>query len=309
MELLLWFALFIVFLAVLIFSADRFVKFGSRIGVMLGIPQFVIGITIIALGTSAPELVTSLFAVMLGTSDFVAGTVVGSNVANLLFIVGMSALMVKTIYSKWNLVKIDIPILAATTLLLIFTLYDGTVYWYEGLILLAGYAAYIWYFATLHREEPGIRVHSESMLPNIIFLLLAIAGVYAGARVSMLSLIKISELIGRHTSFLAATVFAFATSLPELIVSLAAIRRKNVELALGNILGSNVFNSTIILGLPALLTPVLVPESIIVVGIPFLIGAVALYAISLLDRKISKFEGLYFLLLYALFIVSILLFK
>jgi cation:H+ antiporter len=309
MGILFWIIVLLVSLIVLIKASDYFVKFGSKIGLLLNIPQFVIGITIIALGTSAPELVTSIIAMLKGNTEFVAGTVVGSNIANILVIVGVSAIMVKHIRSKWDLIRVDIPILVATTLLLIFVLVnDATpvVVWYESLILLGGYLTYIWYFTSIHSQQ---KVTASKPEPNVLLflgLLGCMAGIYIGGEYTMRSVIALKDLFGlTDTSIIGISAIAIATSLPELVVSITAIRKHNIELAFGNILGSNVFNTCVVLGASGLIGPVIVSSAVIKVGIPFLIAAIVLYSVSLLDRKITKYEGVYFLLLYLLFLVSL----
>jgi cation:H+ antiporter len=306
MSLLLWTIVFIVSLVVLIKAADYFITIGSKIGLLFNLPPFIIGITIIALGTSAPELVTSILAFLAQQTEFIPATIVGSNISNILLIVGASALIVKHITSKWDLIRVDIPILAATTALLIFVLADGVVERPEALFLIAGYAIYILYFTSIHKQQKLVTKKPQPSLLLFLGLAGCIAAIYFSAEYTLKSVIALSALFGLpDTSFIGISAVAIATSLPELIVSIKAIRRHNIELAFGNILGSNVVNATLVLGLPVLFGPIMVSPMVLSVGVPFLIGAVALYAVALLDRKITKYEGLYFLLLYGVFIYSL----
>ena len=306
MGILLWSIILLISLIVLIKASDYFVTFGSKIGLLFDIPQFVIGITIVALGTSAPELVTSILAIFSGSTEYVVGTVVGSNISNILLIVGISAIVAHQIKSKWDLIRVDIPILVATTALAVFVIIDGQVQWYEGLVLLIGYAVYIWYFSAIHHEAKPIERKPSPSFMLFFGLAICMGAIYLSAKYALQSVIALTDILALpDTSFIAMSAVAIATSLPELLVSLSAIRKNNIELAFGNVLGSNVFNVCVVLAIGTLVHPLAVSASVLEVGVPFLIAAVVLYSISLLDRKITKYEGVYFLLLYALFLMAL----
>lgn len=333
MSLFLWIIIFIVSLALLIFSAGRFTKAAEKLGLALGIPAFIVGITIVSIGTSLPELMTSLLAVfrstpILDTTPVVIGDVVGSNIANTLLIIGVVALLVRKLEVKRSLIELDIPLLLLSTALLVFVAYDGTINWIEGVILLLGFGIYLRYTLSDHshekvdvkegvaeevekvrkpiwgifrRKEAEARLEGKLILQLIVFSIL----IYVGAKYTIDSLIEISDLIGIGTSVLAASAIAIGTSLPELFVSGAAALRGNHDIAMGNIFGSNIFNALFITGVPALIKPLTVPPEVIYIGIPFLIGATVIYVFSAISKKIYIYEGAIYLLIYIVFIAKL----
>ncbi|PIS42524.1 MAG: conjugal transfer protein TraR [Candidatus Kerfeldbacteria bacterium CG08_land_8_20_14_0_20_40_16] len=328
MTLIIWLFIFIVSLIVLIFSADRFTKAAEKLGVALGIPAFIVGITIVSIGTSLPELMTSLLAVfrstpVLDATPIVVGDVVGSNIANILLITGIVVILVRKLEVKRSLIELDIPLLLLSTALLILVAYDGVINWMEGIILLLGLGVYLRYSLSDHAREKvamgeeekirrpiwGIfrnkeqkaRVEGKLILNLIIFSIL----IYIGARYTIDSLINISDLVGIGTSVLAASAIAVGTSLPELFVSGAAALRGNHDIAIGNIFGSNIFNALFIIGVPALIKPLTVPTDVLQIGIPFLIGATVVYVFSAISRKIYIYEGAIYLLIYVVFIAKL----
>lgn len=300
-----WSGVFIASLIILIKSADYFINYASKLGLILRIPPFVIGLTIVALGTSIPELITSLVAIIDGSPEFIAGNVVGSNIANILLIVGVCVIAAKKIRSKLDLIRIDVPLLTLTTAVLIFVLWDGKVQFHESLMLCMGYITYIWYFTSIHRTEPFSEKRPEHTLGLYLGILACIVGIYIGAEFTIRSVQNLTLIFELpDTSIIAATAVALGTSLPELVISYKAIMQKNVALAFGNIMGSNVINASLIMGLPGLFTTLPVTSNVITIGLPFLATAVLLYSITLIDKQVTKFEGVFFLLLYALYLAS-----
>ncbi|MBU1952536.1 calcium/sodium antiporter [Patescibacteria group bacterium] len=331
--LVLWIIVFIISLLVLIFSADRFTKAAEKLGMALGIPGFIIGVTVVSVGTSLPELMTSIIATvrsteLLDTTVVVLGDVVGSNIANILLVVGIIVLMVKKIEVKRSLIELDIPLLLLSTTLLILVAYDGTVNFIEGIILLVSFAVYIKYSLSDHSREKvdvegevgedvekvrkpfwGIFRHrtEEARFEGKQILYIIIFGffLWIGAKYTVDSLVGISEIVGIGTSVLAASAVAISTSLPELFASGSAALRGKYDIAMGNVFGSNIFNALFVVGIPALIKPLTVPTEVITIGIPFLIGATLVYVFSAISKKVYVYEGVIYLLIYGLFLAKL----
>jgi cation:H+ antiporter len=329
MILLFWIFIFIVSLFILVKSADYFIGFSERLGLNLGIPQFIIGVTIISIGTSLPELISSLIAVFKDSTEIVAGNVVGSNIANILLIIGLTALFAKKLIVERDLIDIDLPLLASATAgLVVVVLWDGKVSWQEGIVALLAYSIYLLYTIRVReKEEIGTKSLTRLILESFFFrfrkkekvptereikkesklkllLALAISGffIWLGAEYTIRGVIEISRLLNIGTSVIALSAIAIGTSLPELAVSLKAVKRKNYEIALGNVFGSNIFNGSLIIGFCSLFKPLVVSSAVLAIAVPFLIISTLLYIFSGISRKIYHFEGAMYLLIYILFI-------
>jgi len=332
--LIFWILIFILSLVLLVKSADWFVESAEKIGLALKISPFIIGVTIVAIGTSFPELASSIAAVLKGASEIVTANVVGSNIANILLIVGLSAVAARTLLVKRSLIDLDAPFLAAATGLFIFIVWDGKIVFGEGILLLLAFMVYFLYTIFQRREEiitpelmevlPGgmeikvlpsraerrrkeIKEKSTKLNFKVfLFLILGIIGLIIGANYTIESVLKISEFLKIPTALIAITAIAVGTSLPELVVSVRAAIKKKYEIALGNIFGSNVFNVLIVAGIPALIKPLAIDSLTFLVGLPFLVIATLLFIISGISRRIHIWEGAMYLLIYILFIVKLL---
>lgn len=297
---------FIISLFILVKSSDWFTDAAERLGVVLGIPQFIVGVTIVAAGTSLPELATSFVAVLKGNSEIVAANVVGSNIANLLLIIGIVAVVVRHLKVEWELIKVDLPLLLASAFLLTFMLWDGTFTFIEGLFLLVGYIVYIFYSVSLHTKEKKSR--KKNLDGKTVFVILGAAFlIYLSAEYTIQSLVSFVELdfirsMGIDTTKVAITAVAIGTSLPEVSVSIAAARRKNFEVALGNVIGSNIFNSFVVISIPAFFGALMVTQPVLTIAVPVMIAATLMYLVSTQDREVSNYEGAVFLLFYVAFL-------
>jgi len=325
-----WSLIFILSLAVLVKSADWFVESAEKIGISLKISPFIIGVTIVAIGTSFPELASSLAAVFKESSEIVAANVIGSNIANILLIVGFSAVVARRLQVRRSLIDIDLPLLASTTVLFGFILWDGRVVWQEGTLLLLAFLVYLFYTVRQRSEQPAKPLPEEAVPEKIVevlpsrverrkikkpverlnfqvffFLTLGIMGLALGANYLIDSVLKLAEIFKIGVSVIAILGVAVGTSLPELVVSVRAAAQKKYEIALGNIFGSNVFNILIVMGLPGLIKPLVVDEITFKIGFPFMVIATLLLVISGITRRISIWEGSMFLLIYILFVVKL----
>jgi len=311
MSLFFWVGIFIVSLAVLIKAADYFTDSASALGRILGLPQFIIGVTIVSIGTSLPELASCISAVSKGVTDMVAGNVVGSNIANIFLVIGLATVLSKKgrLEVTRNLINLDLPLLAGGgIIMMIMLLWDGQVTFWEGIIALIGYFIYLHY--TLVYREKKRKKEKEAKRGKIDWkiisgLILGAIFIYYGANYTIESVMKISEILNIGTAVIALTAVAIGTSLPEIFVSISAARKGNDAVALGNVFGSNIFNGFMVLGIPALIKTLDVPSVVLSVAIPFFVAATVLYVISGITRKIYKWEGAMYLLIYALFIAKL----
>ena len=311
MSLLFWIGAFLISLAVLIKAADCFTNSAGKVGRFFGLSPFIVGVTIVSIGTSLPELASSISAVLKGATEMVAGNVVGSNIANILLVVGLAAVLSKKgrLQVTRNLINLDLPLLAGgSIILMLMFLWDGKVTFWEGIIALAGYLIYL-HYTLKHKErkekKEGKAKKEKLNLKIILGLVFGAIFIYYGANYAIESVVKISEILNIGTAVIALTAVAIGTSLPEIFVSISAARKGNDALALGNIFGSNLFNGFVVLGIPALIKTLDVTPIILSVGIPFFIAATLLYVISGITRKIYKWEGAMYLLIYILFIAKL----
>ena len=331
--LIIWILIFILSVALLVKSADWFLESSERIGLALKISPFIIGVTIVAFGTSFPELASSIAAILKGATEIVAANAVGSNITNILLIVGLSAIAARTLIVKRSLIDLDSPLLGICTFLFVFVMWDKKIVFGEGILLVLGFLVYLLYaiFQKRLEETEGETPEITEVLPSrverrekkieiekkrekvpqklnlkvFLFLILGMVGLAIGANYTIDSMLKIADILKISSSLIAITALALGTSLPELVVSVQSAAKKKYEIALGNIFGSNVFNVLLVVGIPALIKPLVVDELTFKIGLPFLIIATLLFIISGISRRIHIWEGAMYLLLYILFIVKL----
>lgn len=302
----------VVSLTALIKASDWFTAAAERVGLALGMPPFLVGVTIVALGTSLPELTSSVLAVVAGASEIVSGNVVGSNIANLLLVLGLAAVIDGHIRVKFELVNVDLPFLAGSAFLLALVLWDGRVGVFEAALSLAGLAIYLWYAVRGRRtveeseEDPPRRRPRPAWIRSSLILVGSAALIYLGAEYTVMSAVEIAGHVGIGPELIAATVIALGTSLPEVAVTLTAARRGQTELAVGNVLGSNIFNSFAVIGVSGLVGPLFVPDSIIDFALPVMLIATILAFFMIMEKEMTKWEGWLLLLFYVYFIGTVL---
>jgi cation:H+ antiporter len=305
--LLLWIIVFIVSLFVLVKGADFLIESSEKIGLSLGLSPFIVGVMIVGIGTSLPELISSIASVLQGVPEVVAANAVGSNIANILLVVGAAAVVGRNILFSKNLIDIDLPLLAISTVLFTSVLIDGTITKGEGLFLLI---TYLFYFLYTFFQRNGGEKEEKSIRPkvtkkDILFLFLGLGGLVFGAQYLIESLIELSLLLNIGVAVITITAVALGTSLPELLVSIKAALQGKAEVALGNIFGSNIFNGLVVLGVPALFTALPVDEKTLFIGVPLMAAATLLFVISGISKRIHLWEGTFFLLLYAFFTLKL----
>ncbi|NGX54035.1 MAG: Inner membrane protein YrbG [Chlamydiae bacterium] len=292
---------FIISLVALIGGAELLIRGATRIATICKISPLVVGLTIVAFGTSAPELAVCTLASWRGEGDLLIGNIVGSNIFNILLVLGVSAL-VSPIVIKKKLIRWDVPLMIGVSLLMWFFAWGGKIYRWEGVLLFAGIIAYILFSIRYGREK---ELPSPAKQPFWLQIGMVVVGVILlgwGADGLIKSALIIAKRFGVSDLTIGLTLTAVGTSLPELATSLLALFRGQREVAVGNVIGSNLFNILAVLGLSALVAPhgISVPHRALTIDIPIMIGVALLtLPIFFTGRRISRPEGLFFLLAYS----------
>lgn len=297
MDLLLQFGIFAGSIALLLYASDRFVEAAERIGLSLGISPFIIGVTIVAFGTSLPELSTSIVAVLDGQPEIVIGNVVGSNITNIALVLGLTAVVVKNIDLEYNLWHIDIPFLWGSAFLLYLAVMDASLSIYEAVLFLGGIAIFLAY-SLKGEERPNKEDRPKAAGTDYVFLILGGAGVSLAAGWVIDAITAISVILNIAPTVIALSAVAIGTSLPEVAVSLAAARKGKASIAVGNALGSNIFNTFIVMAVPRFFGPLVILPEVINVFLPLMIVMTILLGVMSNNRKITRWEGLVLLLFY-----------
>ena len=253
----------IVGLVLLVWSADRFVEGASSLANHLGVSPLIIGITIIGFGTSAPEILVSIIAVMENTPDIAIGNALGSNIANIGLILGVTALITPIPIAK-GLFRREYPLLIIATTILAWCLYDGKLDQIDGLALILTLVAILLYLVKSHRKDSSnnrIEEELSETIPEGMTLLMAIVWIVIGlvllvgsSKLLVWGATDIAIALGVSQLIIGLTVIALGTSLPELAASIASLKKGVPDMAIGNVIGSNLFNSLAVIGLPALMT-------------------------------------------------------
>lgn len=314
-----WVCVFIISIVFLVKSSGYFTEAAEKVGVYFGLSPFIIGVTIVAVGTSLPELISSLVAVFAGSSEIVVGNVIGSNIANIFLVLGITAIVGRRMSVAYELISVDLPLLIGSALLLGFLLLDGSFGPIDGIISLALLLVYLLFTARSERhsdkeitkemktEERELRsaLRKRSLLLPLFTLFITGFFIYFSATYTVKSVINLAGLFGTGTDMIAITAVALGTSLPELSVTIAAARKKKAEIAVGNILGSNIFNALAVMGIPSLFGALTVPTTILLLGLPVMIAATFLYLFITQDKVITKWEGWLLVIFYAAFLCKL----
>ncbi len=303
-NILLYLFLIIGSLGVLIKASDWFVFYAERIGRAWGIPSFIIGVTIIAFGTSLPELTSGIVAVVEGHSGIVLGSAIGSNITNILLVLGIVAVMAKNFTLNVRVLDLDIPLLIVAAILSWFALQDGEFSLTEAIIFLIALGSFI---ANTIANKPE---EEREIAPKVSwrsYVLLVLSGVliFAGAKYTVFGIQELATLAGIKEEFIAITLVALGTSLPEVMVSISAVRQHKTDIAVGNIIGSNVFNTFGVIAIPSLFGKLEIPPSIMHFGLPFMVAVTLLFGFICVTNRISRWEGLMLLTLYAYFVYEL----
>jgi len=302
-------------LALLIWSADKFVEGAAALARLLGVSIMIIGITIVGFGTSAPEIVVSVVAVLENTPDIAIGNALGSNIANIGLILGATAILAP-IPVAGRLFKIEYPLLLLATGVMAWSLYDLTLDLRDGCALFGLLILSLLYLIREHRKHPADyareehesegMVHEMQMPAAIGWLVLGLALLVGSSKLLVWGASGIAVTLGISELIIGLTVVAVGTSLPELAASIASLRKGKPDLAVGNIIGSNLFNSLAVIGLPALFTPFAINPAARSRDLPVVIGLTLLLMLmsrfpGALPRQLTRVKGIFLLLIFVIY--------
>ena len=308
-NLIIWLIIFIASLFVLIKASDFFTDAAEKIGISLKISPFLVGVTIVSLGTSLPELVSSIIAVYQNSSEIVFGNVIGSNIANIFLIIGAASLISNTLIIEYEVINVDLPLFVSSAFLLSLTVLDRNFSINEAILCILGYIVYILYTINSGKEEQqseNINSSDKSFLfKQIVIVIISSLLIFFGATYTIKSVTKISEILEIGQELIALSAVALGTSLPELIVTISATRKGNPEIAVGNVLGSNIFNSLMVMGIPRLIGKLEISDNVISSGLLVLLMGTILFFFVTQDKQVTRWEGLMFFIFYAWFIGNI----
>ncbi|MCC7212924.1 MAG: calcium/sodium antiporter [Candidatus Brocadia sp.] len=302
-------------LAGLYYGAEWLVGGASRFARSFQIKPVVIGLTIVAFGTSTPELVTSVTAGIKHLSDIAMGNVIGSNIANIGLILGLSAL-VRPLTIDMKLLYREMPIVVGISFLLYFMGWDGTLSRTEGGILCGGIVMYTFYVyrvalketnAIVHEYEEFLETKNTNSKNNIFLILIGLGALLAGAHFLVHAAIYIAKSIGISELVIGLTVIAAGTSLPELATSMVAAIRKESDISVGNVLGSNIFNILAVLGISSIIQPLSINTNSLIVDMPVML-LFAIFLIPLITWKfvLTRGQGVFLLIGYGIYVLWLL---
>jgi len=306
--------IFIVGLALLCYGADWLVKGSSRMAESFGIKPLVVGLTVVAIGTSSPELVVSVVSIAQKKNDIALGNIIGSNICNIGLILGISALMHYLTVQKIFLKK-ELPIMIFSSALLFIFSSNLLISRVEGAVLVAGFIAFMLYIILstlksngkaeldLNIEALGLR-NNNNKLKDTIFIIIGIAGLVLGSHLMVKSSVVIAKSIGISDFVIGLVLVAFGTSLPELATSVAAAFRKETDILVGNVIGSNISNAFLVIGTVALLKPVTVDQSVLFFEFPaMMIFSFLLFVFLRAGASLQRIYGAIFLIGYVFVMV------
>ncbi|MCG3175864.1 MAG: hypothetical protein MOGMAGMI_00801 [Candidatus Omnitrophica bacterium] len=309
-------------LSILIVGAEMLVRGGASFAARVGVSSLVIGLTIVAFGTSSPEVVVSAKAALSGDSEIAIGNVVGSNIFNVLFILGVSSL-IRPLQVSRQLVRFDVPVMIGTSILVLALSLDGVLGKTDGLILLAGIVVYTVTVIRSARKETntgvlreyeseyGLKQRAGSWLKDVVLIAAGLSALVLGARWFVEGAVGIARSLGISELVIALTIVSAGTSMPEVATSIMASIRKERDIAVGNVVGSNIFNVLVILGIASLLAKgdgLVVAPGVIDFDLPVMIAvAVACLPIFFTGRTIARWEGVVFVFYYAAYVLFLVL--
>jgi len=312
------FLLVIFGLILLIAGGESLVRGASTLAAKAGVTPLVIGLVVVSAATSAPEFAVTMGAVLDGEPGLAVGNVVGSNIVNILLILGLSAIILPLLIQR-QVVRFDIPVMVFLSVAVLLLSLDGSISRIDGALLFAGVVFHAVQSIRVSRKNNGSKISNDTPAFNAkpinlrIALLLLISGIALltlGARLLVSGAVNIATALGVSGLIVGLTVVAVGTSLPELVTSIVAIKRGERDMAVGNIVGSNIFNIGFVLGLPAILVSkgIPVPEAAVSFDFPIMIAAaIALLPITFTGFAIARWEGGLFVLIYAAYLTFLVL--
>lgn len=287
----------------LIKGSEFFVDGAAGIAVRFGIPQMVIGLTIVAMGTSAPEAAVSITAAIGGNADITVGNIVGSNILNVLLILGIASVIVSIAVEKAS-IRYDIPYMIFCSVLLLFQGYDGKIGIVDGVVLWIAFLVCLFYLfmQARKRRDAEETIPCESIWKLILFCVGGIVAILLGSRLAVYGATEMARLYGISERVIGLTIVALGTSLPELFTSVTAARKGNAEIAIGNIVGSNIFNILFIIGTTAFIRVVPYERRFLFDTIVMIVTGIILLLCVLKKHKLTRAGGMLMLFCYSLYL-------
>ncbi len=312
MEIVIQFLLLVLGFVMLVKGADWFVDGAAGIAGKFGIPQLVIGLTIVAMGTSAPEAAVSITAALKKNADITIGNVVGSNILNVLVILGVTSVIIAIAVAD-STVKYEIPyMLFVSILLLVFGITGNEISFVEGVMLWAAFIIYLIYLFVMAKKNKEEQPEDEKKKPIWLLIVLVLIGVVLivkGSDVAVAAATKIALSAHLSERFIGLTIVALGTSLPELVTSVTAAKKGKADIAIGNIVGSNMFNILFVVGTTALITPVPFASNFVIDTIISIAAGALLYILVLKNHKLGRAGGATMLIGYAGYFAYLMMMK
>ena len=311
---------FVVTTFFLVKSADIFIENAVKFGQSLKWPSFLTGVLIVAIGTSLPELATGIVSLIKVdpvsplVGDMTIGNVLGSNIANVFLGLGIVVVVAgKSIKFKQNIFHVHFPVLMIATISMIFMLTDKVIYPWEGMIFFGIMASYLWFLFVDHKKSITEKLHHVPFKWKYIwFILIGLTGVIIASNFAIGAILSIGNLLIEIMGYdevvntaLSATLVAIGTSLPEMVVVYTAVKKNQAEMAIGNILGSNIFNIVLILGVSSMIRTLHVSDFNYYLNLPFAVASFFVYWSVSKDQNISRQEALAMTFLYVLYVIQL----
>ncbi|MCK4640525.1 MAG: calcium/sodium antiporter [Candidatus Marinimicrobia bacterium] len=294
----------------LYYGAGFLVRGSSSIAASLGVKKIVVGLTIVALGTSMPEFVVSFFAAVKEVDGISVGNIVGSNLANILLVLGLSS-VIRPIKVKKRIFLLELPVLLLITLMFVLFCMDGTLKGYEGALMLVVFVVYMTFIIANRKIRNSADIDPTPMekghiIRNTFLTVLGLLGLVIGGQLTVRGAIGLARAVGISELVIGLTIVALGTSLPELFTSVVAVIKKEDEISIGNIIGSNLFNTAFVLGIVPMIYSLKIDAHVIRFENVFMLCITVLFAVFLfIGRRLSRLEGVFLLLLYVLFIMNL----
>lgn len=311
MDILIAIVLLVLGFVMLIKGADWFVDGAAGIAARFGIPQLVIGLTIVAMGTSAPEAAVSINAALTGNAGITIGNVVGSNILNVLVILGLTA-VITTIAVQKSTVRYEIPFMLLITLVLTFLgVTGGEIVLWEGILLWILFIVYLAYLFMMAKNGQGEEEEKQPkpLWLQIVMLVVGMVLIVLGSDFTVDNASKIATVLGMDDRLIGLTIVAFGTSLPELVTSVTAAKKGKADIAIGNIVGSNIFNILFVVGTTALITPVAFKMNFVIDFVISVLAGVLLWVGVFKEQKLKRPIGIVMLIGYIAYFVYLLMFS
>ena len=302
MSIWIWSLAFCVSLGVLVAAANLFITAAEQAGRALRLPPFITGVILVGFGTSLPELISSILAVNAGSSEIVIGNVVGSNITNILLILGLSGLLGGTFYIKTDLLKFDLTVMLGGAFILSLMVQDLRFSTGEGIICLLMLSIYL--VAMLRSKSVGEVGSAATPATRRTWVTLVGSPVliFLGAKYTVEAVIALAGILQIGVDVIAMSAVALGTSLPEVVVAITASYKGKPEIVVGNVMGSNIFNTFGVMGIPSLMGHLNIPEGVVGYSVPVFIAATLIHVIITVDKRVSKAEGAFLVCFYLFFV-------